>query len=104
MFLKNTPSSGVMILINHTRTWRTREDPFADIWSELRVQLELNPAQTAKDLLQDLQKRRPGRFRDGQLRTLQRRVREWRLQQLYWQDLLHREAFSQSAIGTRVVT
>lgn len=86
------------------RTWRTREDPFADIWSELRVQLELNPAQTAKDLLQDLQKRRPGRFRDGQLRTLQRRVREWRLQQLYWQDLLHQEAFSQSAIGTRVVT
>ena len=74
------------------RTWRTREDPFADIWSELRLQLELNPAQTAKDLLQDLQKRRPGQFKDGHLRTLQRRVREWRLQQLYWEDILHRES------------
>ena len=74
------------------RTWRTREDPFANIWSELRLQLELNPAQTAKDLLQDLQKRRPGQFKDGHLRTLQRRVREWRLQQLYWEDILHRES------------
>jgi len=84
------------------RTWRTRKDPFADVWPELRLQLELNPAQTAKDLLQNLQRRRPGQFRDGHLRTLQRRVREWRLQQLYWEDLLHRESpkpFSDSDTG-----
>ena len=78
------------------RTWRTREDPFADVWSELRLQLELNPAQTAKDLLQDLKKRRPGQFREAQLRTLQRRVREWRLQQLYWEDLLTANHFNHS--------
>ncbi len=72
-----------------------------DVWSQLRVQLELNPAQTAKELLQDLQKQRPGQFREGQLRTLQRRVREWRLQQLYWDGLVHRESlqFSDSDAG-----
>lgn len=65
------------------RTWRTREDPFAEVWKEVRLRLEVNPAQTAKALFQDLQVRYPGRFHDGQLRTLQRRVREWRRQHMY---------------------
>ena len=30
------------------RTWRTRKDPFAEVWTELRLRLEINPAQTAK--------------------------------------------------------
>ena len=33
---------------------------------------------TAKDLFEHLQHEHPERFPDGQLRTLQRRVREWR--------------------------
>lgn len=65
------------------RTWRTRKDPFAEVWVELRLRLEINPAQTAKALFKDLQRRHPGRFPDGQLRTLQRRVRDWRRKQLY---------------------
>ena len=65
------------------RTWRTRKDPFAEVWKELRLRLEINPAQTAKALFQDLQRRYPGRFPDGQVRTLQRRVRDWRRKQLY---------------------
>ena len=32
----------------------------------------------AKTLFKDLQRRHPGKFQDGQLRTLQRRVKEWR--------------------------
>src|SRR5271156_3154611 len=59
------------------RTWRTREDPFADVWEEVREQLELSPGLQAKTLLAWLQRRYPGRFEDGQLRTLQRRVRRW---------------------------
>ena len=65
------------------RTWRTRKDPFAEVWKELRLRLEINPAQTAKALFQDLQRRYPGRFPDGQVRTLQRRVRDWQRKQLY---------------------
>jgi Integrase core domain len=59
------------------RTWRTREDPFADVWDEVREQLELSPGLQAKTLFEWLQRRYPGRFEDGQLRTLQRRVRRW---------------------------
>jgi hypothetical protein len=60
------------------RTWRTREDPFQDLWPELRDLLELNPGLQAKTLFEDLQRRFPGRFPDHQLRTLQRKIKAWR--------------------------
>ena len=59
-------------------TWATREDPFADVWSEIVSKLSLNPGFEAKTLFSDLQRRYPGRFQDGQLRTFQRRVKRWR--------------------------
>src|SRR5512133_3824048 len=55
--------------------WRTREDPFQDVWPELQDQLRLNPGLQAKTLFLDLQRRFPGRFPDAQLRTLQRRIK-----------------------------
>jgi integrase-like protein len=61
-----------------TRTWRTRADPFASIWEEVRRRLELAPERTAKAIFLELQREYPGRYPDGQLRTLQRRVKEWR--------------------------
>ena len=57
------------------RDWLTRPDPFAEVWPELEAQLQLNPGLEAKTLFADLQRRFPGRFADGQLRTLQRRCR-----------------------------
>jgi hypothetical protein len=59
-------------------TWRTREDPFAEVWEEVKGKLENNPGLEAKTLFEDLQRRYPGRFADGQVRTLQRRVKTWR--------------------------
>jgi Integrase core domain len=59
-------------------TWRTREDPFQDVWPETLEMLRLNPGLQAKTLFLDLQRRFPGRFPDGQLRTLQRRIKSWR--------------------------
>ena len=59
-------------------TWRTRPDPFDGVWEEMRSWLESDPGRTSKSLLLELQQRRPGRYPNGQLRTLQRRVREWR--------------------------
>lgn len=58
--------------------WRTRGDPFADVWDEVASYLETNHGLEAKTLFEWLQRRYPGRFPDGQLRTLQRRVRVWR--------------------------
>lgn len=59
-------------------TWRTRPDPFAAVWEELRGRLDANPGLEAKTLFEDLQRRCPGRFEDGQVRTLQRRIKRWR--------------------------
>jgi len=71
--LKRLPSE---VKVEHT--WRTREDPFAEVWEEVKEKLEINPGLEAKTLFEDLQRRYPGRFADGQLRTLQRRVKAWR--------------------------
>jgi len=60
------------------RTWRTREDPFAEDWAEIVERLEAAPELEAKSLFEDLVRRRPGRYEEGQLRTLQRRVKQWR--------------------------
>src|ERR1700752_2579677 len=60
------------------RTWRTRQDPFADVWEEVREKLEISPGLQANTLFAWLQERYPGRFSMGQLRTLQRRIRHWR--------------------------
>jgi hypothetical protein len=58
--------------------WRTRVDPFAEVWAEVVSHLEINPGLEAKTLFEWLQGRHPGRFADGQLRTLQRRIKVWR--------------------------
>jgi len=55
-----------------------RPDPFAGVWCEVREQLEVSDGLEAKTLFEYLQRRYPGRFQDGQLRTLQRRVKYWR--------------------------
>jgi hypothetical protein len=60
------------------RTWQTREDPFQEVWPELQDLLERNPGLQAKTLFEDLQRRFPGRFQDGQLRTLQRKIKAWK--------------------------
>lgn len=58
--------------------WRTREDPFQQDWEKVRELLEVNPGLEAKTIFEYLQRCYPGRFADGQVRTLQRRVKGWR--------------------------
>jgi len=58
--------------------WRTRQDAFEAVWPELRGILEGSPGLEAKTLFEYLQREYPGRFQDGQLRTLQRRVKTWK--------------------------
>ena len=60
------------------RHCRTRTDPFEVAWPRVVTWLELEPDRTAKELLTRLRDEQPGVFSDGQLRTLQRRVKEWR--------------------------
>jgi hypothetical protein len=64
--------------IRPERAWRTRPDPFDSVWEQVRQQLESTPGLEAKTLFEALQRERPGEFADGQLRTLQRRIKRWR--------------------------
>ena len=60
------------------RHWRTRKDAFENVWLDVLRWLQRDPDTTAKALFCRLQHEHPGRYQDGQRRTLQRRVREWR--------------------------
>jgi hypothetical protein len=64
--------------MNMPRDWRTREDPFIEVWPEAEALITEEPNLEALTVFQELQRRYPGKFQDGQLRTLQRRVRIWR--------------------------
>jgi hypothetical protein len=59
-------------------TWRTRPDPFEEVWPMLQQWLNEEPHETAKGLFRRLNSEMPNRFKPGQCRTLQRRVKEWR--------------------------
>lgn len=64
--------------LRQEHNWRTRKDPFGDVWDGIKEMLSINPGLEAKTIFEDLQRRQPGRFADGQLRTLQRRIKHWR--------------------------
>jgi transposase len=59
-------------------TWRTRQDPFEDAFAEVAPLLSLEPGLEAKTLFEHLQEKYPDRFAEGQLRSLQRRIKIWR--------------------------
>jgi hypothetical protein len=63
------------------RTWRTRPDPFAEVWdSEVVPLLESDDKGVleATTVLDELRRRHGERFAVAQLRTLQRRIHHWR--------------------------
>ena len=66
--------------LKQPRTYRSRADPFGEDWPWVTAQLKDDPAlqsQTLFELLCDLH---PGRYQEGQLRTLQRHIAAWRAQ------------------------
>ncbi len=67
--------------LDAARTWRTRPDPFEEHWPEIVARLTDWPELEAKALFEDLCERYPGRYGEGQVRTLQRRVKQWRAMQ-----------------------
>ena len=57
---------------------RRRPDPFAAVTTTLREWFEAEPWHTSRELLERLQAEHPGVYPNGRLRTLQRRLKEWR--------------------------
>lgn len=64
--------------MKEVHAWRTRADPFETVWDEVVPFLKVNTGIEAKTLFDFLQRKHPGSFSDGQLRTFQRKVRRWR--------------------------
>jgi hypothetical protein len=61
--------------------WRTRTDPFEASWNQIVELIENNHGLEAKTIFEYLQRQKPGEYQNGQLRTLQRRIKNWRATQ-----------------------
>ncbi len=59
------------------RAYRTRADAFAEDWAAIEGYVK-DPRVQVKTVWAYLKRIRPGKYQDGQLRSLQRRIREWR--------------------------
>lgn len=63
------------------RAWRTREDPFKEVWDADIVpmlQADDDGVLEATTILDELRRKHGDNYGESQLRTLQRRLREWR--------------------------
>lgn len=59
-------------------TWRTRKDPFEDEWPRVEEMLKVNPGLEGTSILEYLERENSGKYCEGQVRTLQRRIKHWR--------------------------
>src|SRR5229473_156036 len=88
-------SSSTLPMPQSSAMWlrlRRRPDPFVAVTIRLREWFEAEPWRTSRELFERLQAEYPGVYPDGQLRTCQRRLKEWR-----------REAALQLVFGTASV-
>ena len=62
------------------RNWKTRKDPLSPIWqSELEPLLKLSPELQPITLFEYLEDKYPGQYQHNILRTLQRRIKHWKV-------------------------
>ena len=73
------------------RTYRTRPDPYATVWSMVEQRLAAEPRLLAKTLFDWLRRESPGQFLDSHRRTFERRVRQWRATQGPGKSILFRQ-------------
>ena len=63
------------------RDWSTRQNPFEEVWGEIKEMLDINPGLEAKTIFEHLQQKYSDKFTQGQLRTLQRHVKIYKAQE-----------------------
>lgn len=66
------------IMKSQERHWKTRKDPFEEDWPEIKQMLEDAPELEAKTIFDKFNEDFPDKYQEGQLRTLQRKIRIWR--------------------------
>jgi hypothetical protein len=72
---------------------RRRPGPFVTVTTQVREWFEAEPWRTSRELFERLQQEQPGAFPDGQRRTLQRRLKEWR------REMAHKMVFGAQPAG-----
>jgi hypothetical protein len=65
--------------LKQARRYRTRPDPFETDWAEVEKRLQDAPELEAKTLFDWMNERDGPKYQEGQLRTLQRRISNWRV-------------------------
>ena len=91
--------------LSQPRDYRTRPNPFEEDWPTVKAKLEDAPSLEAKALFEWLCEQHPGRYQEGQLRTLQRHVATWRAlhqQQVAILEQVHRPGEVLQTDGTRL--
>ncbi|MBP2443550.1 hypothetical protein [Rhizobium leguminosarum] len=72
------PSDGNIVEMLKEGRRRSRPDPLVSVTEDLRAWFEEEPGRTGRELLQRLQSIYPGEYPDNLIRTVQRRVKDWR--------------------------
>jgi len=65
--------------LDKPHTWKTRQNPFNQVWAEVVELLKRDVGLEAKTIMEWLLERYPNDFKPGQLRTLQRKIKDWRV-------------------------
>lgn len=82
------------------RQWRTRKDPLTAVWDrELVPLLEAEPDLTGLTLLEYLDDHYPGEYQSSVLRTLQRRVKQWKVLHGPARDVIFRQQAEPGLMG-----
>jgi spore coat polysaccharide biosynthesis protein SpsF (cytidylyltransferase family) len=68
------------------------------VWDEIKLRLELMPETTAKEIVTWLMGKYPNQFTIGQIRTLQRRISEWRQTQQSLEERLRALMLNEKSI------
>jgi len=80
-------------------SWKTHPDAFVDVWPRVEAFLAESPHFEAKSAFEWLQREYPGRFVDGQLRTLQRRFHRWRAEHGEAKEAFFPQDYHAGALG-----
>lgn len=82
------------------RHWRTRKDPLEEVWhSELVPLLEESPTLLSSTLMDYLQDKYTDKYPDSVLRTLQRRVRNWKGKHGKAKEVMFRQKHEPGILG-----
>jgi transposase len=71
--------------------WKTRKDVFTEHWNEIEKMLETSPRLQGRTVMGYLIKKYPNHYQQKHLRTLQRRIRNWRAEKGAAQSVIFRQ-------------